>query len=225
MKIHAESHLDHHLTPEQIRHIEERFAGRAEFFIETIELPDELGMVPCGLHGPVMGDAPVPDAEVTRAKRGDRAYTSRLCDRTARQTNKVTVIAGPHEETCPRCNGTKIWYGHSIPPDNGPWHCNDCDDHCKVQHACILYTSFGGPQAPQEPGDIRAQLEAAELERRERDQRDGDPAAGVELPLPVATREYEDARAAVDPIYAKIVGLRRKREASDAFWRDHALSK
>lgn len=143
---HKDSHLDHGLTPAQVEYLLERFAGRDAFFIETIELPPELGTVPCGLYGPTMGDEPVPDADwrscgycgacqfylsgaLCSAKtnanggayaywRGDRKYHSRVVDRPTRPTNKVTVIAGPH--------------------DGAP---------------CVLFTAFGGPAAPQEPGD------------------------------------------------------------------------
>src|SRR6185295_17991441 len=130
MKLHDISHLDHSLTPDQIRHLEQRFADRSAFFIETIELPAELGTVPCGLHGPAMGDLPVLDTEVTYEKRGTRAWRSRLVDRPARQTRMVAVVAGPHEE-----------------------------------HACVLYTAYGGPASPQEPGDIRKQLEELHEQR------------------------------------------------------------
>lgn len=181
MKLHKDSHLDHHLTAAQLAHVLLRFDGRDAFFLETIELPDELGTVPCGLHGPIMGDSPVPDAEVTHARRGERTWTSRLVDRPARPTRQLTIIAGPHD---------------GLP--------------------CVLYTVFGGPAAPQEPGDIRRQLETAEEERRERDGRNGDPASGC---------MDEAERAKLDPIYAKIVGLRTKRDVSDAFWREHALSR
>ena len=115
---HPDSHDDHGLTEAQLRYILDRFADRSAFFIETIELPADLGTVPCGLHGPIMGDAPIAEAEISYAARGDRTWPSRLVDRAARQTRQVTVIAGPHEE-----------------------------------HACTLYTAFGGPLAPQEPGD------------------------------------------------------------------------
>lgn len=126
---HKDSHLDHGLTPTQIEYILERFAGRDAFFIETVELPPELGTVPCGLYGPVMGDGPIADYNVDddttwglglafyRA-RGTRAYESRLVRRPTRPTNKVTVIAGPHDS-----------------------------------HPCVLVTAFGGPATPQEPGD------------------------------------------------------------------------
>lgn len=172
MKRHAESHLDHHLTDAQIAHVFERFADRAAFFIETIELPEELGTVPCGLYGPSMGDAPVLEAE--QAKRGARAWTSRLVDRPARPTRQLTVIGGPH--------------------DGEP---------------CILYTAFGGPSTPQEPGDIRRQLEALEEQRRE---------------LHRAGKGHDTHPEHV-AIYAKIEAMLIKRAESDAFWSTHALAK
>lgn len=118
MNLHTDSHVDHGLTPEQLAWLLERYADRGEFFIDTAELPEHLGTVPCGLHGPAMGDDPIPDVEVSLESRGDREWPSRLCGRTARQTRQVSVIAGPHEG-----------------------------------HPCVLYTAFGGPVAPQEPGD------------------------------------------------------------------------
>jgi hypothetical protein len=178
MKLHKDSHLDHDLTAAQLAHLLVQLDGRDAFFIETLELPEALGTVPCGLHGPAMGDAPIGEAEITLEKRGDRAWTSRLVARPTRPTRRVTVIAGPADD-----------------------------------QPCVLYTVFGGPQAPQEPGDLRRQLEALEEERRARAV---DPADGASDP---------EERAKLDPLYAKILGLRRKRDESDAFWRDHALSK
>ena len=76
MKKHAESHVDHGLTAEQLQFLLDRFADREGFFIETLTLPRELGTVRCGLYGPIMGDPPISDAEVTHATRGTRAWTS-----------------------------------------------------------------------------------------------------------------------------------------------------
>jgi hypothetical protein len=150
---HAESHFDHGLTVAQVDHVMQRFADRAAFFIETIELPEALGTVPCGLHGPLVGDAPVAEADVTYAKRGARAWDSRLVDRPAQQVRTVTVIAGPHEETCSICNGSGRVAGTG--PGFGASH--PCPrERCeggKLKHACIVYTLYGGPLAPQEPGD------------------------------------------------------------------------
>ena len=125
MKVIKESHVDHGLNQSQLDFLVEKFAGKDAFFIETVELPEELGTVPCGLHGPLMDDSPVLEAEMV--VRGDRPNPSRLCDRAARPTSKVTVIAGP----------------------NG-------DD------ACVLYTAFGGPLAPKEPGDPTLEGKALE---------------------------------------------------------------
>lgn len=118
MLIHKDSHVDHGLTQSQIDFLVSLFADRDAFFIETVELPEELGTVACGLHGPAMGDAPIPDNEIFWYKRGNREYTSRMCHRGMRQVRTVSVIAGPHDG-----------------------------------HACVLYTAFGGPVAPQEFND------------------------------------------------------------------------
>ena len=118
MKIIAASHVDHGLTQAQRDFLVEHFADRKAFFIEQVDLPPELGTVPCGLHGPKMGDAPVPESEVVYQRRGTRENESRLVRRPARQTKTVTVIAGPHEA-----------------------------------ESCVLYTAFGGPLSPKEPGD------------------------------------------------------------------------
>lgn len=160
---HKDSHLDHNLTEAQVNFILERFADRAGFFIETVELPADLGTVPCGLFGPVMGDMPVVEGagDVYYRKRGVRAYESRLVDRDPRPTNKLTVIAGPHDG-----------------------------------HDCVLFTAFGGPVSPKEPGDIKAQIEQVRH----------DPTLDE---LPKAQ---------------KLAALEQNLIDSMAFWREHALS-
>jgi hypothetical protein len=142
---HRDSHVDHSLSEAQIRYLLERFADRGSFFVETIALPIELGTVPCGLYGPLMGDPAIGEDEVTSAQRGTRSWTSRLIDLPARQQHEVTVVAGPHEEECSTCRSPG--FGFSLPCP---------DDRCeggKIRHACVLYTAYGGPVAPQEPGD------------------------------------------------------------------------
>ena len=101
LKILPVSHLDHGLTSAHVQWLLARFAERDGFFIETVTLPDELAPLMSGIHGPIVGDAPVGEAEVWYAIRGDRAYASRLCSRAPRETRQMTVIAGPHEaEKC-----------------------------------------------------------------------------------------------------------------------------
>ena len=97
LTLHADSHVDHDLTREQVDYLLERFKDRTGEFVETVELPEALGEVPCALHGPAVGDAPVPEAEVSYGRRGARQYRSRLTDRPPRRTRKVTVIAGEHK--------------------------------------------------------------------------------------------------------------------------------
>lgn len=115
--VHAESHVDHGIGAAQLDWLKERFRDKDGFFIETVELPEALGTVPCGLYGPLVGDKPITE-DVYEAKRGQREWTSRLIGYPTRPTRKVTVIAGPHD---------------GLP--------------------CVLFTAFGGPLAPQEPGD------------------------------------------------------------------------
>lgn len=112
------SHVDHGLSEAHTRWMLDLFADRDGFFIETVELPEDLSPLDCGIHGPIVGDEPVPESEVRYERRGDREWDSRMCDRPTRQTRQLTVIAGPHED-----------------------------------QSCVLYTAFGGPLAPQEPGD------------------------------------------------------------------------
>ena len=58
LEIIPQSHLDHNLVQEHVSFILERFAARSGFFRETITLPFWLGPLMCGLHGPIVGDAP-----------------------------------------------------------------------------------------------------------------------------------------------------------------------
>jgi len=118
MIIIGDSHVDHALLPEHIAYILDRYGDREAFFIETIEMPDDLPGLPCTLHGSCMGDDPVPDEECEMIVRGDRKGPSRMCARPSREVQTLTVIGGPHEDK-----------------------------------PCVLYTAYGGPQAPREPWD------------------------------------------------------------------------
>lgn len=105
IKVLEASHVDHGLTVEQLEWLLDvalLSGAYADGYLEhphvvalTYELPEALGTVPCGLHGPAVGDAPVPESEVTYAARGERAYESRLCARPVRQVRQVSLITGP----------------------------------------------------------------------------------------------------------------------------------
>jgi hypothetical protein len=189
---HKDSHLDHALTEAQVNYILEKFADRDSFYIETFELPESLGTAPCGLYGPVMGDAPVIDRDVDDGTgdafyrpRGDRGYESRLVDRDPRPTRTVTVIAGRHDEHVPE--GT---------PGAVLKYLADATRIYVIEHPCILYTAFGGPLAPKEVGDLKAQIEKV--------RRDDS--------LDDVLKAHQLARLEVSLI------------ESMTFWREHALS-
>lgn len=118
MKILPESHVDHGLSSEVRAWLLERFADRAEFFVETVELPETVAPVRCALVGPAVGDEPVDESDVHYSVRGSRKCASRLVEAWPRMTRTITVIAGPFRE-----------------------------------EPCALYTAYGGPVAPREPGD------------------------------------------------------------------------
>ena len=96
MIIHADSHLDHGLSEDHVKWILATFGERDSFFIETVELPAELSSLDSGIWGPIVGDAPLEEADVTYSARGDRTNLSRICDRPTRKTRLMTLIAGPN---------------------------------------------------------------------------------------------------------------------------------
>lgn len=104
---HADSHVDHDVSEAQLAWIIERASEHLLLFTArepappilklTLQLPYELGTVPCGLHGPQMGDEPVLEPEVSYAVRGKRGGESRLVERPVRQVRKISLIAGEHD--------------------------------------------------------------------------------------------------------------------------------
>ena len=123
--IHADSHVDHGLSDEQLVYvIEHGLDGTVTKEVgipiaeggsvyNTFKLPVELGVVKCALYGPSMGDEPVHDDDAFMAKREGRHYESRMVNLHWRPTDVVTVIVGPHD-------------GHGL----------------------VLFTAYGGAYAP-----------------------------------------------------------------------------
>jgi len=123
---HTESHLDHNLSEEQLAFVlaqdpTDKGDPESPIKVFTVDMPAELGTLPCALYGPACDDAPVPDSEVYLVTRGNRKGKSRMLQVDVRPSNKVTIVAGPHD-------------GHD-------W---------------VLFTSYGGPEAPREPFDFKA---------------------------------------------------------------------
>ncbi len=129
---HKESHMDHGFTQEQWDYIFKKFEGRDAFFIETFELPENLGTVMNELYGPSCGDPPIPESEVYYMARGDRAWVSRMVIKLPRPTRFVRVIAGPH------------------------------DGHPCVLYTAYGVASIDTPNSPKEIGDLEAQRRAYE---------------------------------------------------------------
>lgn len=135
---HKDSHLDHALTHAQRAYVLDMFSDRSEFFIATIELPENLGTVPCGLYGPLVGDAPIAESEVTYCKRGPRAYESRMIERPSRPSRLVTVIAGPHDGLS--CVVYTMFGGPLAPQEPNDPTCKDRDSSARFwsEHALAI---------------------------------------------------------------------------------------
>lgn len=131
-----DSHVDHGLTPDQLAWLVKRAEEQLLLYVPhthdpapavlklTLRLPTALGQVPCGLHGPVMGDAAVTESEVTYAVRGSRDGQSRLVDRAPVLTSKVSLIAG--EYAGQRWVLYTVFGGPSTPRE--PWDASLADD-------------------------------------------------------------------------------------------------
>lgn len=176
MKIIAASHLDHGLNNEQVKYLLDKFSDRTGFFIETIELPEALGTVPCALRGPAVGDDPITEDLVRYEHRGERSYPSRVVSNRnigiyrdlrdllqEKRTNKVTVIAGPAEATCEKCFGSRTIFSDADGPDHGgEIRCPVCFGLGTQSYDCAVYTMYGGPLAPKEPEDLLGEFDRIE---------------------------------------------------------------
>lgn len=122
MQIVPASHLDHYLLPSHLEWLLKMHAELDRFAIATVELPPFLPDLVMGLYGPIVGDAPISEDEVTYGVRPGRRWATRFVHRPVRAmrpTRLLTFVAGPHEDK-----------------------------------PCVLYTAYGGPKAPREPGDL-----------------------------------------------------------------------
>lgn len=98
MKVIKESHLDHGIPENTISWVLEKHADVSEFIKTTVTLCPEMEEVDNALYGPVCGDQPISENQVSYGKRGyGRKWLSRFIDRPLRKSNKLTLIAGPVE--------------------------------------------------------------------------------------------------------------------------------
>lgn len=112
------SHCDHGLTVAHLEFIQAAVGDREGFFIETLQLPEELASLDCGLIGPAAGDEPVAEDRVFYAVRGERPGPSRMIRHAPQKTRCVTVIAGP--ETGYSTNVLYTAFGGPLAPKE-PW--------------------------------------------------------------------------------------------------------
>jgi hypothetical protein len=132
-----QSHLDHHLSLRHLRFVLDHCQERNSFFIESIPLPGELPALSCALRGPVVGNPPVADAEVTMRSRNGRAWESRMLTDLNKPFVRVALAQGVWGYTADPTSRIVTVIGG--PADGFP---------------CVLYTAYGGPLAPREPGDL-----------------------------------------------------------------------
>lgn len=121
-------HQDHDVSPDQLAHVcatLERSLVKSGPFILRIELPPSLGQVPCGLHGPIMGDAPVEDEDIVFWKRGGRRYVDRCVDRPVRMVSYVQAIGELDERGF--CSIATIFGGPLAPMNPDDPKCSDVE--------------------------------------------------------------------------------------------------
>ncbi len=89
------NHADHNLTEVHFGLIDRALQGwDGKFRMFSISLNNDLAL-PSALYGPLAGDPPVGEDEVTYEVRAERQGPSRLIDKPHRPWNNMVVIAGP----------------------------------------------------------------------------------------------------------------------------------
>jgi hypothetical protein len=101
LTIHPDSHLDHAgITLPHImwilRTLHTPFLGEGVQVV-TLRIPTHLPPLPCGLYGPVMGDAPIGDDEAYYLERSGRSWASRMVAAGPRQSREATAVFGPYD--------------------------------------------------------------------------------------------------------------------------------
>lgn len=128
LEITEDSHVDHGLTPAMLEHIKRRFADREEFFIQTIELPAKDDGSPAYL------------GDVECALVGPALGFDPITD----EDEIVNYVVRPGRKWASRV----VEWGRKertllVTVIAGP----------HGDRPCVLYTAYGGPLAPREPGD------------------------------------------------------------------------
>lgn len=153
---HKDSHVDHGISPEQLGYILGKFSDfKRETLLgiepppemkQTIVLPEWLGTVPCALRGPIVGDSLIVVPVV---------YSN----------PDLPTYAGPDPipardpepgEIVFRCRGTRAYASRMVqlPPTQTRLVTVIAGPH--DGHDMVLFTAYGGPEAPREVGELEA---------------------------------------------------------------------
>ena len=143
-------HKDHGINDDQWAFVRLEIMSRLykgmirsdKVFKLSLEIPNYLGTVPCGLHGPAMMDDPILDSEVTMKARGDREWKDRLIDRPTREVKYVQVIGSNFTDSDGK-NWVLIFtcYGGPLSPQNPDDPSNEDPDAARAfwsEHALSM---------------------------------------------------------------------------------------
>jgi len=133
IKTNEKTHLDHGLSQAHMKFVVDTVGDREGFFLLTEEMPAELDDLPCGLHGPTMGDEPIDESQVSYEVRNERPGPSRLTTRPFRPSRLITMVGwnetlfsawgGPAAEREPwdsslspeeKKDSLSFWAGHAL---------------------------------------------------------------------------------------------------------------
>jgi hypothetical protein len=153
----AESHT-HDLPLEVVREVLDVGGpwplGRVS--VRGVELPEGF-VVPCGLYGPAMGDAPVVEADVAYAPRPGREWATRGVDRPMREVGRITVVVGPNPADEGELALYTIYGGAEAPRElgdpslNGDAAARAASEAFWAEHALAMPRPKRAPRAPRTP--------------------------------------------------------------------------
>jgi hypothetical protein len=157
LKIIADSHVDHGLKKSVVdwivRQFETEEGGRV--IVRTFEIPAEYGAVPCGLYGPEMGDDPVPEYRTLT----DAVHWETATAQPPEELAEEVLLSTEDKEHTANAGwiginrGSRSWPSKIVPLPHR------MTDKLTVvagpvgDEPLVWFTAYGGPEAPQEPGD------------------------------------------------------------------------
>ena len=124
----AEEHINYLMSTPLLANYKE-----GEFICAVIDLPIGLPDLFCALHGPCVGDDPVPDDAVKMVRRAGRTGLSRMVARTVRPAHGLVVI-GLKGGVCFTAYGTRSFDVSPMEPwDAERKHGEGSDEHIKAR--------------------------------------------------------------------------------------------